>query len=262
MAVLGMNEPNPLPRLPPLQARNNGSAIAPWNVDPRGQFAGARPFGQSQLNDSAEHLKHSAPSLLPRPSSGKTDFPDYGDFDTRRPSIASATTVSSSGSKSSGTGARFQKTLKSFFGEDPTEPRKGSQASLAEQDRNGRDGASGPTKVRNDSLKSQNATPDLPRPQTPVPSSAVTPWSYQEFSVSVKETLPNVRALTCDRMSPGSATPRSGMSRWTAARRRMVHTPRRPRRSATAPYSIGIPGAKRKHPSHSRLRLPPILKDQ
>lgn len=164
----------------------SNNTIAPWETepDPQAQIGGVRPFGQSYFNDSsAEHVGQSSPSL--RPGSGAPESPDLEPFDARRPSVASATTVSSQGSKSSSTGARFQKSLKSFFGDDPqADSRKGSQTNLTEQERNGKDIP--PTKARNDSIKTQTTIPETPRPQTPVPAPSrdVTPWSYQEFSVS------------------------------------------------------------------------------
>jgi adenylate cyclase len=160
---------------------SSSKAIVPWDDDPQAQLGGVRPFGQSHFNES-EPTGQSAPSA--RPSTGKvgtSDSPDLEPFDARRPSVASATTVSSQGSKSSSTGARFQKSLKSFFGDDPqSDSRKASQTNLTEQERNGKD--MGQIKVRNDSVKSQNTIQEAPRPQTPVPSRDVTPWSFQEFS--------------------------------------------------------------------------------
>jgi len=193
MAVLGGDDSNSLPRQSPSQSqsRTNSTAIAPWDTsslssnnntksiapwvdDPQGQLGGIRPFGQSHFNES-EPTGHFSPSL--RSNMGKvgiSDSPDLEDFDARRPSVASATTVSSQGSKSSSTGTRFQKSLKSFFGGDPqSDSRKASQTNLTEQERNGKD--MGLAKTRNDSVKTQNTIQEAPRPQTPVPSRDVTP---------------------------------------------------------------------------------------
>jgi adenylate cyclase len=163
------------------QAPSSNKAVTPWDDDPQAQLGGVRPFGQSHFNE-VEPIGQPSPSA--RPSTGKlgtADSPDLEPFDARRPSVASATTVSSQGSKSSSTGARFQKSLKSFFGDDPqSDSRKASQTNLPEQERNGKDMAQ--TKARNDSVKTQNTIQEAPRPQTPVPSRDVTPWSFQEFS--------------------------------------------------------------------------------
>ncbi len=207
MAVLGGNDPKSQSRLPPFQNRANSSAIAPWESqppssnkaiapwdsepDPQAQMGGIRPFGQSYFNDnSAEHVGQPSPPVRPSTGSGMTgttDSPDMEAFDARRPSVASATTVSSQGSKSSSTGARFQKSLKSFFGDDPqADSRKGSMTNLPDQERNGKE-ISQPKGGRNDSVKTQNTIQEAPRPQTPAPAPSrdVTPWSYQQFSVSV-----------------------------------------------------------------------------
>lgn len=205
MAVLGANDAKSQSRQPPIQNRAN-STIAPWetqppssnkviapwdsNPDPQSQIGGVRPFGQSHFNDlSTEHVGHPSPSIRPNSGvTGTTESPPLDAFDARRPSVASATTVSSQGSKSSSTGARFQKSLKSFFGDDPqADSRKGSQINLPEQERNGKD--LGPVKTRNDSVKTQHtiqeARPTTPAPgPAPAPSKEVTPWSFQEFSVS------------------------------------------------------------------------------
>ena len=155
--------------------------VAPWDDDPQAQLGGVRPFGQPHFNES-ENVGQ--PSTSVRPSTGRigtTDSPELEPFDARRPSVASATTVSSQGSKSSSTGARFQKSLKSFFGDDlQSDSRRASQTNLSEQERNGKD--AGQTKTRNDSIKTQNTIQEASRPQTPVPSRDVTPWSFQQFS--------------------------------------------------------------------------------
>jgi adenylate cyclase len=197
MAILGGIDSNSQSRQSPPQPQNrtNSTAIAPWDTqvpsstksvaswddDPQGQLGGVRPFGQPHFNES-ENVGQ--PSTSVRPNTGKlgtTDSPELEPFDARRPSVASATTVSSQGSKSSSAGARFQKSIKSFFGDDlQSDSRKASQTNLSEQERNGKD--AGQTKIRNDSVKTQNTIQEVSRPQTPVPSRDVTPWSFQQFS--------------------------------------------------------------------------------
>ena len=197
MAILGGSDSKSESRQPPPQSQNRANStviapwdtqaassnkvIAPWDDDPQAQLGSIRPFGQSYFNE-VDQSGQPLPSVRPSTSKlGTTDSPDLEPFDARRPSIASATTVSSQGSKSSSTGARFQKSLKSFFGDDPqSDSRKGSQTNLTEQERNGKD--MGQNKVRNDSAKTQNTIQEAPRPQTPLPSRDVTPWSFQEFS--------------------------------------------------------------------------------
>jgi adenylate cyclase len=195
MAILGRSDSNSQPRQSPPQAQNrhnstaiapwetqaapsNPKSIAPWDDDPQAQLGGVRPFGQAHFNESENVGQPSTSVRLSTGKPGTTDSPDLESFDVRRPSVASATTVSSQGSKSSSTGARFPKSLRSFFGDDPqSDSRKASQTNLSEQERNG-----GQAKSRNDSVKTQNTIQEAPRPQTPVPSRDVTPWSFQQFS--------------------------------------------------------------------------------
>src|SRR5271168_5402206 len=187
MAVLGGSDSNTSPRNPPSKPRNNSTSIAPWDTssppssnmvapwdDPQAQIGGSRPFGQSYFNESSEEVGNlPAPA---RPGTGRTghsESPDYNENDIRRPSVASATTVSSQGSKTSTGGSRFQKSLKSFFGDDPQSE---SKSSLQDYEQNGQ------SKVRHESVDTQNTIEAAPKAQDPIPSSDVTPWSYQEFS--------------------------------------------------------------------------------
>lgn len=104
--------------------------------------------------------------------------------DDRRPSVASATTVSSTGSKSS---RGFHKRLPNFFGEDfPQDGRQNSDTSLSTPY------AMDATRTRNrgnslhntiGSHHSRPASPTNSRPRTPQPSSEVTPWEFQDPKV-------------------------------------------------------------------------------
>ena len=139
--------------------------IAPWDQDPQAQMSGSRPFDQPHFNNT---LHQGSPGVRPQTSRTNTDSLDNFD-DARRPSVASATTVSSSGSKSSG---RVHKSLMGFFGDDSNSgSRKGSNANLPEQAQNGQ------AKGRSDSAATAKAVDD--RPRTPAPD--VTPWAFQNF---------------------------------------------------------------------------------
>lgn len=121
--------------------------------------------------------------------------------DARRPSAASATTIGSTGSKSSasrGVGPGYHKRLQNVFGEEfPADSRQGSDTSL-------------PTpyitdtqsmrsmRIRNNSINnppigthfhSRPGSPNESRPRTPLPSSEVTPWEFQDFSHKVGEMI-------------------------------------------------------------------------
>ncbi|KIW95902.1 uncharacterized protein Z519_02967 [Cladophialophora bantiana CBS 173.52] len=152
--------------------------IAPWERDPQAHISGTRPLNPSYFNDSTGR---DAQGSSRRPDTARTntsDSPDY-DGDARRPSIASNTTVSSTGSRSSTANGRFHKSLKGFFGEDPTDSRKGSTADLAEPvpPANSSDKPS----QRSGSIQTQNTVEDRPKTPAPPPSSDVTPWAYQNF---------------------------------------------------------------------------------
>ena len=151
---------------------SDSDAIAPWDKDPQSQIAGISPFGPDATN-GPDRAAQASFAGRPATSRTATDSPDYdGD---RRPSVVSATSVSSSNSKASGARPGFHKSLKGFFGDDPqTDSRKGSQVNIPEQ------GQNGSLKARNDSSATEKAVND-DRPHTPLPSSEVTPWAYQNF---------------------------------------------------------------------------------
>ncbi|EON67891.1 hypothetical protein W97_07388 [Coniosporium apollinis CBS 100218] len=165
------------PTLNPPWISANGSAPMPSSV-----------FG-SFYNDSSEDFGQMSPGF--RPNGGEIEGMNFPG-DDRRPSIASATTVSSTGSKSS-VGRGFHKKLHNIFGEDPAagEPRQDSNASTVTSSTiNGSEQASR-MRNRNNSIhntiaSSFGSTPGSPassRPRTPGPqsSSEVTPWAFQDF---------------------------------------------------------------------------------
>ncbi|KAJ9607255.1 hypothetical protein H2200_008328 [Cladophialophora chaetospira] len=195
MAIFGTNADSnsanrkPLPRPPqtpdiaPWDTRPpNDDNIAPWERDPQAQISGVRPHNQqqsyfSQVTDG----RYDGQAAARRPDTARTntsDSPDY-DGDARRPSIASATTVSSTASKGSAANGRFHKSLKGFFGEDPSDSRKGSTANLPDQ--LPPPGSSEKPAQRSGSTQTQNTVDERPKTPAPPPSSDVTPWAYQNF---------------------------------------------------------------------------------
>jgi adenylate cyclase len=112
--------------------------------------------------------------------------------DDRRPSVASANTVSSNGSKSSVRTGGFHKRLQNVFGEDfPADERHNSSTSLngpyvtdTQSLRGQRDrGNSLNNTTGGGSFQSRPDSPSSSRPRTPQPSSEVTPWEFQETKV-------------------------------------------------------------------------------
>jgi len=204
--------PSTVPAAPPPLTNARGT-IAPWEPSYHEQAAPSIPaihreppsanpwsssnnkptmptsvFGGTFYNDSTDDLGQVSPGYAPPNGMG---FPND---DHRRPSVASASTMSSTGSKSS-VGGRFHKKLGAFFGDDyrglqEDASRQGSETSsmqnlpaFAPGGGRGRD--------RNNSLNDvvKNSGPPSPsssRPRTPAPapSSEVTPWLYQDTQVS------------------------------------------------------------------------------
>jgi adenylate cyclase len=119
------------------------------------------------------------------------NFPTDGD--DRRPSIASNTTVSSTGSKSS-TGRGFHKKLQGFFGEEYVGLQEASRQNSETSSMQGQLPAFAPgagaarnrnNSVNDSSLRSGPPSPSSSRPRTPAqgPSNEVTPWEFQDTQV-------------------------------------------------------------------------------
>lgn len=197
LAVLGAGGSDPkvpqISRDPPT-AISSGNPIAPWDTPAPGM--GSSSFSNSFYNDSPDYIRQLSPSF---PSgTGKTmasDSPDvpFGADEARRPSVASATTVSSVGSKTSISGRGFHKSLKNIFGEDYSGPdsKQGSDASLPTRvgSVGSRDASKHRERERNNSVNTTGTaeragSPTSSRPRTPLPPSDVTPWMYQSFQVS------------------------------------------------------------------------------
>lgn len=202
LAVLGTDEPGP-----PLTTNSN-----------------ARPSALN-LNNSDNHQPDPEPSLSSSPMIPPTDAPstffhDYSEQDTspahnifrpgtaqtyasepleldyngdhRRPSVASAMTVSSQGSKSSA-GALFRKKLQGFFGDEYV----GNGDSRHDSDNLTQSSATKPSsldhfrareRANSDGSRNSGASQaqNQARSQTPLPSSDITPWLYQSYHVSCR----------------------------------------------------------------------------
>lgn len=214
-------------------------SIAPWETDPQAQMGGSRPFDQSYFNDPPTQP---VSSTRPTTSRTNTDSPDNWD-DARRPSVASATTASSSGSKNSG---KVHKSLMSFFGDDPNSSRKGSSANLPDQVQNGQ------AKGRSDSA--QTARPLDDRPRTPIPSSDVTPWDYQSFedvsnygSAPIRKDLTEDDASSVSNIAPEKSHKRGLLHRHTKSKDD-------PPRSQPAPTTNFLRGSASREPGTPQAR--------
>ena len=159
----------------------------PWSPGSPSSITAGNSYN-SFFDDSLDELGQLSPGF--RPGTGHTDELGHPG-DARRPSIASATTVSSSGSKSS-MGRGFHKKLQGFFGDEFPLDRQNSDTSLPPNSIHSFDrDSSSRLRNRNSSVNnfapglsgSRPASPPSSRPRTPLPSSEVTPWEYQDNKV-------------------------------------------------------------------------------
>lgn len=113
----------------------------------------------------------------------------------RRPSMASATTVSSQNSvpisRASTSRGNPNKRLGAFFGDDGLDSARSSDTGVITT---GRDpsASSQSRKARHNSVQTNNtdgrtSSPSSSRPRSPLPSSDVTPWLFQDFKVSARD---------------------------------------------------------------------------
>jgi adenylate cyclase len=156
----------------------NKASTAPWDGSaPHNSTApwdnGLNHSGSKQASNNDSFCYESPGQLGPSfpTNTTATNGSGFSDpyQDIRRPSVASANTVSSQGSvPKASSGGKFHKSLTGFFGDDPTGSRQASVTNLHAQNtgKNGK-GSDGPE------------TPS--RPHTPVPAADVTPWAYQNF---------------------------------------------------------------------------------
>ncbi|KAH8676841.1 adenylate cyclase [Tricladium varicosporioides] len=187
-------------RIPQIQhnpptALASPNQVAPWMSTNGTASTPTSTFGTTFYNDSSDNLSQ-ASQLSPafRPGTGFTgytnasDSPAEAEFaDERRPSVASVTTASSTGSKSSVSRGGIHKKLQTFFGED-FPGRDGSDTSLPSHASHGKEVRSHSfarsQRERNLSsatdITQRDASPGPSRPRTPVPSSDVVPFLYQD----------------------------------------------------------------------------------
>ncbi|KAF3053048.1 cysteinyl-tRNA synthetase [Didymella keratinophila] len=141
-------------------------------------------FFNDSDNDDVAQL---SPGFNPTGGNSREDAMGFP-RDDRRPSVASAMTVSSTGSKSSFSRG-FHKKLQNVFGEDfPGDGRQNSDSSLNGRSQITETQSLHTPRNRGNSLNntfgsggynSRPASPTSSRPRTPQPSSEVTPWEFQ-----------------------------------------------------------------------------------
>lgn len=195
----------------PPTASSATSQITPWSSAPNGSASNhinstnnnnmANGVWSSFFNDSNEDVSQSSPGFRPGTGS-REDSMGFPFKDDRRPSVASATTVSSTGSKSS-IGRGFHKRLQNVFGEDfPADGRQNSDTSLnmpyapdSQLPRGQRNRGNSLNNTIGSNHHSRPTSPTSSRPRTPQASSEVTPWEFQDPKVSPNMYLPRYVAL-------------------------------------------------------------------
>lgn len=166
--------------------------IAPW------LSSGPPPFNGGSENGSffGDRPGKTQPFATARPGTQASDLVDPMFYnDERRPSMASATTVSSQNSTpvsrtSTGRGTHNRR-LGAFFGDDAQDSARNSDTSILTTNRD-HSISSQNRKARHNSVQTNNTdgrpgSPSSSRPRSPLPSSDVTPWLFQDFKVSARD---------------------------------------------------------------------------
>ncbi|KAL8809679.1 MAG: hypothetical protein Q9223_002968 [Gallowayella weberi] len=161
--------------------------IAPWLTANPSTFNGATHNG-SFFDD---RLTKPQPPATSRPDTRASDsFDPMFYTDDRRPSMASATTVSSqnsaSVSRTSTSRGTQHRRLGAFIGDDGQDSGRSSDTSILPAQRD-HSPSSQTRKARHNSVQTNNtdggrpSSPSSLRPRSPLPSSDVTPWAFQDF---------------------------------------------------------------------------------
>ncbi|KAL1650954.1 hypothetical protein SLS61_005722 [Didymella pomorum] len=176
---------------------SSAGANPPWaSGGTNGGTNMANSVWSSFFNDSDnDDVAQLSPGFNPTGGNSREDAMGFP-RDDRRPSVASAMTVSSTGSKSSFSRG-FHKKLQNVFGEDfPGDGRQNSDSSLNGRSQITETQSLHAPRNRGNSLNnafgsggynSRPASPTSSRPRTPQPSSEVTPWEFQAPQHSVAQ---------------------------------------------------------------------------
>ena len=168
--------------------------VAPW-LSEESPVINGETSTESVVNDRHPKAQRS-PSFRPDTRASDSTDPTFYD-DERRPSLASATTISSQNSTSTSRAshgrASKSKKFPGFFGEDSQESSRSSEANALAGHRD-HSTASQTRKLRYNAVHTNNAdgrpsSPPSSRPRSPLPSSDVTPWLFQDFKVSPRDFL-------------------------------------------------------------------------
>lgn len=169
--------------------------IAPWLSTAPSAFNGAVHNGS--FFDDRPAKAHAPATTRPDTGAGDTFDPMF-QSDDRRPSMASATTVSSQNSASisrtsTNRGTQHRR-LGAFFGDDGQDSLRSSDTSILTAPRD-HSTSSQSRKARHNSVQTNNTdggrpgSPTSSRPRSPLPSSDVTPWLFQDFKVRARDVV-------------------------------------------------------------------------
>ena len=195
----------PIPSLskrPPSTEAPNAD-IAPWMDDGLPALSNHGLTSSNFFNDGSSKAQRS-PSF--RPGSGRTVDSESLDpmfqGNNRRPSLASATTVDSQTSLSKTNTSRGapHKKVAGFFGDEVRQSPRSSDTSIPSTLQREQTSSSlhGSRHASRD--EGRPISPSSSRPRTPLPSSDVVPWLFQDFkvssSVSVRASSPHILAFS------------------------------------------------------------------
>jgi adenylate cyclase len=139
-------------------------------------------FNGSFYNSSSDDLPQMSPGFVPQ-NINNLSLEWHGE--DRRPSVASTTTMSSTGSSKRSITGKFHKKLQGFFGDDfdPNAPPPKDQPEML--DRRGRN----PSNATQVTQTTRPGSPSASRPRTPNTSSEVTPWDFEPAPANVCSVL-------------------------------------------------------------------------
>ena len=179
-----------LSRRPPSKAPN--ADIAPWMDD---GLPALSTHGLTSSNSFHDGHSKAQPTPSFRTDSGRTADSESPDpmflNNVRRPSLTSANTADSQSSmaKVSTTRGTPYKKVAGFFGDEGRQSPRGSDTSIPntlqrEQTASSRHGSRHASRD-----EGRPISPSTSRPRTPLPSSDVVPWLFQDFKVSLGVSL-------------------------------------------------------------------------
>ncbi|KAG9675055.1 adenylate cyclase protein, partial [Aureobasidium melanogenum] len=144
----------------------------PYGRHNRPSHLSSNLFSNSFYNSSSDDLPQMSPGFIPQ-NGNNLSLEWHGE--DRRPSVASTTTMSSTGSSKRSITGKFHKKLQGFFG-DEFDPNAPPPKDVPEQsDKRGRN----PSNATQVTATTRPGSPSASRPRTPNTSSEVTPWDFE-----------------------------------------------------------------------------------